>query len=151
VDVVPSPQTIAERRFVVDATQLRVWELLAMVTYQQLPFEKVDIVSLNTFRAVLPWGIASIRLPFCVEGKLIDTSRPNSYGCIIFVKKGPVRLGVKVTMALRGIDASKTEVYCTAVQEGKRTILGFALRPLQRRFAQKMFDSIRARLQRLCS
>ena len=151
MDVVPLRRKIAERQFVVGATQSRVWDLLAMVTYQQLPLEQVDIVSLDSFRAVLRWGVRSIRFPFYVEGKLTDTSRPNSYGCVILLKKGPIQVGVKVTMILRALEGNQTEVCCTAMEEGKSTLVGLVLRPLQQNFAQKMFDSIGARLQRLCS
>jgi len=151
VDVSPPGRTIARKQFVVGATQPRVWDLLAMATYQQLPLEQVDITSLDSFHAVLRWGIGFIRLPFYVEGKLVDTSRPNSYGCVILVKRGPIQVGVKVVMLLRAVDESQTEVFCTATEEGKGTLMGLVLRRLQRNFALKMFDSIGARLQRLCS
>ena len=151
MDVIPSTRNIAERQFVVEATQSRVWDLLATVTYQQLPLEQVDILSLDSFRAVLRWGVRSVRFPFYVEGKLTDISRPISYGCVILVKKGPVQLGVRVSMVLKAIEGGQTKVYCTATEEGKRTVTGLLMRRLQRNFAQKMFDSIGARLQRLCS
>lgn len=151
MDIVPPGRTIAQRQFVVWAGQPRVWDLLAMVTYQQLPLEQVDIVSLNRFHAVLRWGIGFIRVPFYVEGKLVDTSRPNSYGCVILVKKGPIQVAVKVIMLLRAVGESQTEVFCTATEEGKRTLMGLVLRRLERSFALRTFDSIGARLQRLCS
>jgi hypothetical protein len=151
VDVVPSGQTIAQRHFVVGAAQTRVWDLLAMVTYQELPLEQVDIVSLDRFRALLRWRAGFIHFPFYVEGKLVDTFRPESYGCVIFVKKGPIQVGVKVVMLLRAVNESQTEVFCVVTEEGKRTLMSLVLRGLQRKFALKMFDSIGARLQRLCS
>lgn len=151
MDVVPPGRTIAQRQFVVWAGQPRVWDLLAMVTYQQLPFEQVDIVSLNRFYAVWRWGIGFIRFPFYVEGKLVDTSRPNSYGCVILVRKGPIRASIKVIMLLRAIGEGQTEVSCTATEEGKKTLVGVVLRRFERGFALRTFDSIGARLQRLCS
>ncbi len=141
---------IAERRFLIAAAPPRVWDLLAMVTYQELPVEQVDIVSLDTFRAVLRWQAAGIRIPFRVEGKLVDTFRPDSYGCIIKVTKGPAHVGVKVTLSLKPSDQSRTELFCTAVEEGRTTFAGIVLRGFQRNFALKMFDAIGARLQRLC-
>jgi hypothetical protein len=145
------PRTIARRQFVIEAPCPRVWDLLAAVTYQELPVEQVDIVSLDSFRAVLRWQGAGIRVPFRLEGKLFDTSRPHSYGCIIKVRKGRVQVGVKVTMSLKESDQNRTEVFCTAVEEGRRTLAGIVLRGFQRNFALKMFDAIGARLQRLCS
>jgi carbon monoxide dehydrogenase subunit G len=151
MDVVSSGQTIAQKQFAVRAPQPRVWDLLSMVTYQELPLEQVDIVSLDQFRAVLRWGIGFLHLPFYVEGKLVETLRPESYGCVILVKGGPIQIDVKVTMKLRTVDENQTEVFCVAKEEGKGTLMGLVLRRLQRNFALKMFDSIGARLQRLCS
>ena len=150
--VAPPPRgTIAQRQFVIGANAARVWDLLATVTYQQLPLEQVDIVSLDTFRAVLRWGSGFIRFSFHVEGKLVDTIRPHSYGCVLRVKKGPIQIGVRVTLALREIHEGNTEVFCTAVEERKGALTGLVLRRLQRNLALKMFDSIGARLEWLCS
>jgi hypothetical protein len=151
VDVVCSRQTIAQKSFSVGASQSKVWDLLAMVTYQELPLEQVDIVSLDRFRAVLRWKAGFIHFPFCVEGKLENTLRPESYGCVISVRRGPLRVGVKVTMKLRVVDNDRTEVFCAAVEEGRGTLTGWVLKPFQRNFAQKMFESIAERIQRLCS
>lgn len=146
-----SRRTIAKRQFVVGDSQGRVWDLLATLIFQQLPLEKVDIVGLNSFNAVLRWSIGFISFQFRVEGKLVDVSRPNSYGCVMLVKRKPIRLGVKVAILLKMVDASKTEVFCIATEDGKRTIMGWVLGRQQRNFALNMFDSIGARLQQLCS
>jgi len=141
----------AQRQFTVRAPQPRVWDLLAMVIYQELPLEQVDIVSLDRFRALLKWRAGFINFPLHVEGRLIDTLRPESYGCIILVKRGPIQMDVKVAMRLKALDQDRTEVLCSATIEGKETLMGLALRGLQRNFALKMFDSIGARLEWLCS
>jgi len=151
MDVGPPRRTVAQRQFLIGATQPRVWDLLAMVTYQQLPLEQVNIVNLDRFYAVLRWRAGIIRISFDVEGKLVDTSRPTSYGCVLRIKRGPIQIGVRVNLVLREIQEGHTEVFCTAVEEGERTLMGLVLRRLQRNFALKMFDSIGARLQRLCS
>jgi hypothetical protein len=142
---------IAERRFVLGASQKRVWDLLAMVIFQQLPLERVDIVGLDSFNAVLRWGVGFIKVPFRVEGKLVDVAKPTSYGCLITVKRGPVRLGVRVGIAVKAVDENKSEVICTAMEEEKGTLLGRLLSGQQRAFALKTFDSIGGRLEELCS
>ena len=151
MDVVSSGPIFAQRQFIVGAPQTRVWDLLAMVTYQELPLEQVDIVSLDRFRALLRWDAGFIHVPLHAEGKLLETFRPESYGCAISVKRGPIQLGVKVTMKLRAVDNNHTEVFCAAMEEGKGSLAGLVLRRLQRSFALKMFDAMEARLQRLCS
>ena len=144
-------RTIAQKQFVVEASHRRVWDLLATVVYQLLPLEKVDIVNADSFHAVMKMGIGFIKFPLDVQGKIVDTARPSSYGCAMLVKRGPIKVGVKVVITLRAVDESKTEVFCIAMEEGKRTIMGWVLREPQRKFALNMFDSIAARLQRLCS
>lgn len=143
--------TFAERRFVVTAPQTRVWDLLATVVHQTLPLEKVDIVSLDRFRAVLNWRLGPLRLPFDVEGTLADISRPMSYGCLMKLYKGPVSASLKVVITLRSTKESATEVSCFASQEGNPSLASWLFKGLQRAFVLKTFDSIDSRLQRLCS
>jgi len=151
MDVASPGRVFAQSRFEVQADQPKVWDLLAMVIYQELPLEQVDIVSLDRFRARLVWRLGFIRFPLFVEGELVDTLRPESYGCVLSVRRGPVRIGVRVTLKLRAVGKDLTEVSCTAVEDGKGSLLGPVLRRFQRDFARKTFDSIRGRIQRLCS
>ncbi len=151
MDVVPSGRMFAQRQFTVRASQPRVWDLLATVIYQELPLEQVDIVSLDRFRALLTWRAGFIHLPLYVEGKLVDTLRPESYGCVLSVRRGPIQMGVKVAMRLKALDQDRTEVLCSATLEGKERLMGLVLGGLRRSFALKMFDSIAARLEWLCS
>jgi carbon monoxide dehydrogenase subunit G len=141
---------VAQKQFVVDASQHRVWDLLGTIVYQLLPLEKVDIVNLTTFRAVLRWRMGFITFPFRVKGELVDISRPSSFGCIIRVKRGVIQLGMKVTFTLRPVNEGKTEVVCRAIEEGTRTIMGRIMRGRQQSFAENTFDSIEARLAQLC-
>lgn len=144
------PRIIAQKHFVVEASPPRVWDLLGTVVYQSLPLEKVDIVTTDSFRAVLKWPMGFITVPFDVKGKLVGMSRPGSFGSVMSVKWGLVQLGVNVNFALKPVPEGKTEVVCTATEEGGRTIMGWILSGQQRSFAGSMFDSIRARLQQLC-
>jgi carbon monoxide dehydrogenase subunit G len=147
--IAPQERTLAQKRFVVAAPQRRVWGLLAKVTYQQLPLEKVEILGFDGFRAVLKWRIGFLSLSFNVAGKIVDVVEPSSYGCVILVKKGPIQAGVRVVMTLKAVDEAKTEVLCTAREEAKRNIRGWVLRGQQRNFALSTFDSIAARIHRL--
>ena len=53
MDIGPPERTIAQRRSVVGTSHRRVWALLGVVTFQQLPLEKVAILGLDRFNAVL--------------------------------------------------------------------------------------------------
>jgi hypothetical protein len=146
-----SARTIAQKRFVLESSPENIWDLLATVIFQQLPLEQVDILGVDKFNAVLRWGTGIFSIPFDVQGKLIEVSRPDSLGCVILVKKGPVRFGLKVTMTVMAVDGARAEVRCTAVPEGERTIAGRLMDGRQKQFTLRMFDSIEKRLQQLCS
>lgn len=143
---------IAQRQFVIVTSIQRVWDLLVRIMYQQLPLEKVDIESLDSFKAVLKLKKGFITFPFYVEGKLVDVTLLRSYGCLILLKRGPIRFGIKVTVELRTVDESKVEVsYKAMMKDGNRGIIMWLLRGQIRKFTLNMFNSIGVHLQQLCS
>jgi hypothetical protein len=143
--------TFIERKFVIKAPSTKVWDLMAAVIFQTLPLERVEILSLNSFKAVLMWKVAFISIPMNVSGKMVDVFRPSAYGCAILVKKGPVGLGIRVGINLKDIDDSETEVTCTVAEDGTRSFVELLLKGFQKSFAVKMLDSIEKRLQTLCA
>ena len=147
----PPAKTLAQNQFVLESSPEEVWDLLASVIFQQMPLERVDILDLDSFNAVLKWRPGFFNLPLDVRGELRDVSRPDSLGCSILIKMGPVKLGVTTSMTLREIEGGKVEVLCEAVEEGGSAFMGRIMRGQQRKFALKMFDSIEERLRQLCS
>ena len=142
---------IVHRQFVIEASQQRVWDLLGRTVYRCLPLEKMNAVSETTAYAVLRLRLAFISLPLNVKVELVDISPPSSLGSKIWVKKRVIKLvALKVTFTLRPVDEGKTEVVCTAMEDGRRTMLGWLVRGQQRSFTEGMFDSIRARLEQFC-
>lgn len=141
---------LAQRSFIIEAPQSRVWDLLATVIYRQLPLEKVDIVSLDRFNAVLKWRLGFINFSFNVQGILENISRPDSYGCIILVKKGPMKLGINVTMICNRLDEHRTQISCMAMDEFEDKLSGWLLKKPLRNFSLKMFDAIGERIKHLC-
>jgi len=146
-----SRRVIAKTNFVVEASKQKVWDLLAPVIFQQLPLEQVDITGLDTFKAILRWRLGFLSLPFYVKGKMVDVFDPDSLGCVLSVKRGPIRMRVKVGISLQTTDGNRVEIKCIAFQEGKKTIIGWGLRKQQRSLAMNLFNSIGVRLQEICS
>lgn len=146
-----SKKSIAERQFVIDAPQKRVWDLLARAVYQSLPLEKIDIVNERTFFAELRWNLAFVGLRFHLKGEFVDISPPSFLGCMISVKKGIIQLDLRITFALRAVNRHKTEVVCIVAEDGKLKMLSrWVMRIPQRSFAGNVFNSIKARLERIC-
>ncbi len=142
---------IVQRQFVIEASQQRVWDLLGRTVYGCLPLEKMNIVNETTAYAVLRWRLGFISLPLDLKLELVDISPPGLLGSKIWVKKQVIQLvALKVTFTLRPVNKGRTEVVCTAMEEGGGTILRWLLGGQQRSFTEGMFDSIRARLERFC-
>ncbi len=137
---------ILQKEFTIAAPPEKVWDMLGKVIYRCLPLEKMDIVDETTFRAVLRWRWAFIKLPLNLKVKLVDISPPSSLGSLIRVKKGMIDMVIKVSFTLTPVNEGKTEVVCTALDEGERNVPGWLMRGQQRSFAEEMFDSIRERL-----
>ncbi|MBN2074554.1 MAG: hypothetical protein JW762_03285 [Dehalococcoidales bacterium] len=150
MDVSRTGGAFIERKYVIKAFQTEVWDLMAGVIFQTLPLERVDLLSLNSFKAVLRWKLGFTDIPMNVSGQLVDVSRPDAYGCAIQVKKGPVSLGIHVRINLKDTGDGKTEIICSASEGERRTLAGQLLKGKQRSFAASIFDSIQIRLQELC-
>ena len=141
---------LAQKNFDIDAPQQRVWKVLGSAVFQCLPLEEMNILNQTTFHAVLRWRLGFISIPLNLRVKLVDIVAPHSLGSVIQAKKGIIQLGLKVTFTLRPVNEGKTEVICSATEEGTGNIMGRIMRRWQRNFAGQVFDSIRARLEKIC-
>jgi hypothetical protein len=50
---------------------------MAGVIFQTLPLERVDLLGLNSFKAVLRWKLGFTDILMNVSGKLVNVSRPD--------------------------------------------------------------------------
>lgn len=142
---------VVQRQFVIEAPQQRVWNLLGRTIYRCLPLEKINIVNETTAYAVLRWRFGFVSLPLDLKLELVDISPPSSLGSKIWVKKLAIQLvALKVTFTLRPVNKGKTEVVCTAMEEGRGTLLGRLMEGQQQSFTEGMFDSLKARLEQFC-
>lgn len=139
-----------QKRFRINAPQERVWGLLPQVVYQCLPVEKVDIVNEWLFYANLKLRLGFVGLPLKLKVELVDISPPSSFGTRIWIRAGIMRFVMAVTFSLQSANGGKTEVICTAKDEGEQAISKWAFVGQRRRFASNVFDSVMARLQQLC-
>lgn len=140
--------SVAEKQFLIGASQQRTWELLGKMVYQCLPLEQMNLISLDTFQAVMRWRLGPVNIPLGIQGRLVDVVTPTSLGCLVLVSMGIIHLGVKVTFTLRPASGDRTEVVCRAMEEGAKTF--WFLKGQERAFAENMFESIKTRLERLC-
>lgn len=146
----PLRTAVVQKHFVIDAHQQRVWELLGSAVFQCLPLEEMNILNQTTFYAVLRWRLGFISIPLNLKVKLVDILAPHSLGSVIWVTRGIIQLGLRATFTLRPVNEAKTEVICSATEEGKESIMGRIMRRWERSFAEEVFNSIRVRLEKVC-
>ncbi len=138
----------AEKRFVIAASRGRVWDFLGSAIYHCLPLERVNIVSETTLYCMLRWEWLFIKMLFPLQVKIVDLSPNDLLTALIRVRKWGLNLGLKVSFQLNQNGDDRTEVVCTASEEGTGR-MGWFLTGLPQRFAEGIFDSVRVQLERL--
>ena len=144
---------IVEKRFIIGASQERVWDLLGKAIFYCLPeLEKIKVVSQSTFYATLRFRVAFTWLTLNLKGELADVSPPDFMVSILKVKSkwGIIQLLLKTTFKLRSVDEGRTEVVCRATVEQMGAILGWTLIKKQRSLAVNTLDCIERRLKQVC-
>ncbi len=140
---------ITDRKFVIDATRERIWELLLRATLRLMPFERCNIRSQTEFSALLRMKIAFISLPMQVEMNIVDIVPPETLNTILKAKGmgGIVWINLKSTFNLTPIDEGKTEVDAKIVAEGMAPLLRAFFLPMVRSFTRDSFKNLEERLR----
>ena len=140
---------IAERKFVVEATRERIWELLLRATLRLMPFERCNIRSETAFSALLRMKVAFISMPMDVDMNIVDIVPPETLNTELKAKGmgGLVWINQKSTFALKTVGGNKTEVTATIVAEGMAPILKFFFVPMVKKFAGESFKNLEGRLK----
>lgn len=141
---------VTQNHFSIAAQQQRVWKLLGSAIFQSLPLEEMNNINQTTFYAIFRLRLGFISIPLNLKGKFVDIIDPSSLSSLIWVKRGIIQLGIKVTFTLKEAIGGKTEVICSATEEGKDSIIRHMLRRWERSFAEKVFNSVRVQLEKLC-
>lgn len=140
---------IAERKFLIESSQERIWELILKAVLRFMPFERIEILSDRSFRALLRIKMGFISLPMNVEMSIMSVSPPESLVTVLKTKGmlGMVWLNQKATFRLTMIEDGKTEVACKTVEEGMATLLRVFLLWKVKSFAEDAFKSLEERLR----
>jgi carbon monoxide dehydrogenase subunit G len=143
---------LAQRKFTIDASQERVWNLLGKVIFDSLPgLERIQIKDQDRFSALFTVKLGLITLSMDVNAEIVDISPPQSLAVVLRMKGvgGMFRLNQRVIFALSSVNHGKTAVTSKALGEK----LGFLFRIMFMRkaksFAHDIFRSIEERLEQL--
>jgi carbon monoxide dehydrogenase subunit G len=140
---------IGERKFIIDASRQRIWDLLLRATMRLMPFERCDIHSQTEFSALLRMKMGPITLPMQVEIKIVDIVSPESLNTILKAKGmgGIVWINLKSIFKLTAIDGGKTEVDAKIFAEGMSPLLRLLFLPKVRSFARNSYKFLEERLR----
>ena len=140
---------VTERKFVIDATRERIWELLLRATLRLMPFERCNIRSQTEFSALLRMKVAFISLPMQVEMNIVDIVPPETLNTILKAKGmgGIVWINQKSTFTLTSAGEGKTEVNAKIVAEGMAPLLRVFFLPMVKSFARDAFKNLEERLR----
>jgi hypothetical protein len=143
---------IAERRFTVEAPEQRVLDLLPKSIYRCLNLEKMNIADEAHFSAEMLMNMGLICFRCHLRGGFVDISSQNILSCVLLAEKGIVKISMKIVFKLKKASDGRTEVVCVATKHGKQSggIFRWILGRVQKRFTERVFDSIGAQLRELC-
>lgn len=150
--VAMTEEFLAERKFTIDASQERVWNLLGRVIFRSLPgLERIQIKDQDRFSALLRVTLGLITLNMDVNAEMVDISPPQSLAVVLHMKGvgGMVRLNQKVMFALSPVHQNKTEVSSTAMGERAGPVFRIIFMRRAKSFAHDIFRSIEERLRQL--
>ena len=105
---------IAEKNFVINSSQKRIWELLLKSVLRFMPFERIRPKSEKSVQALLKVKMGFITLPMDVEVDIVEASAPEKLVTILNSKGmgGLINLKQKATFQLIPAGEDKTTVDC---------------------------------------
>jgi len=141
----------SERKFVLEASRERIWDLLGRVIIDSLELERFHARDDRNFNALTRVKIGFITVAMQIRGTMVDISEPEVLSVLLEVNGMGriIQLNQKVKFTLSAIDKDKTEMIC---QIGGKRIgfpLGLFLMPRVKSFGSDILESIEKRLRQV--
>lgn len=139
---------IAEKKFVINSSQQRIWELLLKAVLRFMPFEKMRPLTEKSVRALLKVKMGFISMPMDVEVEVTEASPPESMITMLRSKAmgGIVWINQKATFTLTPVDEGKTEVSSKIEDDGMGIIVRLFLLWRVKTVSQEAFNGLEERL-----
>ena len=142
----------AERKFTVEATRERVWDLLGRAIFDSLQgLEKMKVIDENNFRAELKTRAFGIPLTMYLRGEMTDILPPETISVRLAVRSkwNLISLVQRVTFTSNSAGEGKTEVVCKALAEDLNPLFRGALLGQVKSQANQILACIEERLKQL--
>ncbi|MBI4295808.1 MAG: hypothetical protein HY667_01680 [Chloroflexi bacterium] len=91
--------------------------------------------------------MAFVELPLQMKAHVEDVLPMDLLCTEVSVKKWPIDSSLKVSFNLKSLDEDNTEVLCEVTELRSGMVIRRLLRGQQKKFARKMLDAIRGKLQ----
>ena len=142
---------LAERKFILEASQGRVWSLLGRVIIDSLEMERFHARDDRNFNALTKVKVAFVAITMQVKGVMVDITPPEALTVLLEVKglRGIMRLGQKVTFKLGALDKDRTELVCKMVSGEMKPAVTAILTPMVKSFGSEVFENIEKRFRQL--
>lgn len=144
-------EVFSERKFVLEASQERIWGLLGRVIIDSLEMERFHARDDRNFNALTKVKVAFITITMQVSGTMTDISPPKALSVLLEVKGigGMIQLNQKTTFTLSARNKDQTEMVCQMSGERIGFPLGIFLMPRVKSFAGEILESIERRLRQI--
>jgi len=141
---------IAEKQFIINSSQQRIWELLLKSVLRFMPFERMRPTSEKSVQALLRVKMGFISLPMDVDVEIVKASPPELLVTILNSRGmgGLINLKQKATFKLIPKDEDKTTVDCKIVAEEIGIIVRMFLLWRVRAIAWDSFQGLEERLNK---
>ncbi len=141
----------AERKYIIDASPERVWELIGEAMFSALKLEGVRVTDAFNFSALLRLRIGFFKMPLSIMGRFIETSPSRFLAATVEVKgmRGVIWLNMRLNIAFTSVDKDKTEVATEMIAAGMGILVRIFLSWKVKSFINEMLDGIERELKQL--
>ena len=139
----------AQRKFIVDASPMRIWDLIGEAMFSALKLEGVRVMDASNFSAVIRVRLGPVKMPLSIIGRFIETSLAKSLAATVEARglAGIIWLNQRLDITLNPLDENKTEINLEVTAEGLGNLVKIFLSWRVKSFINEMLDGIERELR----
>jgi hypothetical protein len=140
---------LARHTCTIEASQPRVWDVLAGNVIQSMPIEQMEFLNETTLVAVLNFRALFVTVPVKLKVEVAEIAPMDSFTTLVTASRFGIGATLRVSYTLAEVADEQTSVTCTVVEESGHPLTAL-IRWQQRRFAAELFTALKDRLERSC-
>ncbi|MBI4319331.1 MAG: hypothetical protein HY675_12645 [Chloroflexi bacterium] len=142
---------ITQRKFVIDASRERIWDLIDRALFSTLDLQRMSVVDEHNITAQVPVKMGPIKIPMDLRVEITDATPLENLAATLHVKSkgGIIRLSTQTSIRLSRVGEDKTEVACTAAAEEMSALKRAVFLWKVKSFSGDVFDGVRNYLEKM--